>query len=70
VSTERSGGLATDAAAVVVGAGPAGLYFVGYEDVSTGLLREIGLQAEAVADAVVGGPPPSLSRERKIRISP
>jgi cation diffusion facilitator CzcD-associated flavoprotein CzcO len=26
-----------------------GLYFVGYEDVSTGLLREIGLQAEAVA---------------------
>jgi cation diffusion facilitator CzcD-associated flavoprotein CzcO len=29
-----------------------GLYFVGYEDVSTGLLREIGLQAEAVADDV------------------
>jgi indole-3-pyruvate monooxygenase len=26
-----------------------GLYFVGYEDVATGLLREIGLQAEAVA---------------------
>jgi len=26
-----------------------GLYFVGYEDVSTGLLREIALQAEAVA---------------------
>ena len=32
-----------------------GLYFVGYEDVSTGLLREIGLQAEAVAaDVAVG----------------
>jgi cation diffusion facilitator CzcD-associated flavoprotein CzcO len=30
------------------GAHPA-LYFVGYEDVSTGLLREIGIQAEAVA---------------------
>jgi indole-3-pyruvate monooxygenase len=29
-----------------------GLYFVGYEDVSTGLLREIGLQAEAVAAEV------------------
>jgi cation diffusion facilitator CzcD-associated flavoprotein CzcO len=31
-----------------------GLYFVGYADVSTGLLREIGLQAEAVAAAIVG----------------
>ncbi|HEY2899086.1 MAG TPA: NAD(P)/FAD-dependent oxidoreductase [Polyangia bacterium] len=31
-----------------------GLYFVGYVDVSTGLLREIGLQAEAVAAAVAG----------------
>ncbi len=30
----------------------AGLYFVGYANVSTGLLREIGLQARAVADAV------------------
>jgi cation diffusion facilitator CzcD-associated flavoprotein CzcO len=30
-----------------------GLYFVGYEDVSTGLLREIALQAEAVAADVV-----------------
>jgi cation diffusion facilitator CzcD-associated flavoprotein CzcO len=29
-----------------------GLYFVGYEDVSTGLLREIGLTAEAVAGDV------------------
>jgi cation diffusion facilitator CzcD-associated flavoprotein CzcO len=27
-----------------------GLYFVGYRNVATGLLREIGLQAEAVAD--------------------
>jgi cation diffusion facilitator CzcD-associated flavoprotein CzcO len=30
----------------------AGLYFVGYANVSTGLLREIGLQAQAVAAAV------------------
>ena len=30
-----------------------GLYFVGYQNVATGLLREIGLQAEAVAAAVV-----------------
>jgi indole-3-pyruvate monooxygenase len=30
-----------------------GLYFVGYEDVSTGLLREIALQAQAVAADVV-----------------
>jgi len=29
-----------------------GLYFVGYDNVATGLLREIGLQAEAVADVV------------------
>jgi len=26
-----------------------GLYFVGYDNVATGLLREIGRQAEAVA---------------------
>ena len=32
-----------------------GLYFVGYEDVSTGLLREIGFTAEAVAADVVRG---------------
>jgi indole-3-pyruvate monooxygenase len=31
-----------------------GLYFVGYEDVSTGLLREIGRTAEAVAADVAG----------------
>jgi cation diffusion facilitator CzcD-associated flavoprotein CzcO len=40
------------------GAHPA-LYFVGYEDVSTGLLREIALRAEAVAADVAaraGGP--------------
>jgi indole-3-pyruvate monooxygenase len=30
-----------------------GLYFVGYANVSTGLLREIGLQARMVADAVI-----------------
>ncbi len=31
------------------GGARAGLYFVGYRNVATGLLREIGLQAEAVA---------------------
>jgi cation diffusion facilitator CzcD-associated flavoprotein CzcO len=31
-----------------------GLYFVGYADVATGLLREIGREAEAVAAAVAG----------------
>ena len=30
-------------------AGHPGLYFVGYNNVPTGLLREIGLEAEAVA---------------------
>jgi len=29
-----------------------GLYFVGYDNVATGLLREIGRQAERVADDV------------------
>jgi indole-3-pyruvate monooxygenase len=33
--------------------GVPGLFFVGYENVATGLLREIALQAEAVADALV-----------------
>jgi hypothetical protein len=31
------------------GSAAPGLFFVGYESVSTGLLREIALQAEAVA---------------------
>ncbi len=30
-----------------------GLYFIGFENVATGLLREIGLQAEALARDVV-----------------
>ncbi|HVU51982.1 MAG TPA: NAD(P)/FAD-dependent oxidoreductase [Polyangia bacterium] len=34
------------------------LYFVGYANVSTGLLREIAREAEAVAEAVAGARPP------------
>jgi cation diffusion facilitator CzcD-associated flavoprotein CzcO len=34
-----------------------GLYFVGYEEVSTGLLREIGRTAEKVAATVAGTSP-------------
>jgi hypothetical protein len=36
------------------GANGGGLYFVGYRQVATGLLREIGLEAEAVAAAIAG----------------
>jgi indole-3-pyruvate monooxygenase len=42
------------------GGAHSGLYFVGYEDVSTGLLREIALQAQAVA-ADVAAPVKSTS---------
>ena len=36
--------------------GHPGLYFVGYDNVPTGLLRQIGLEAEAVAAAVAARP--------------
>ena len=32
-----------------------GLFFVGYQQPSTGLLREIAIQAEAVAAAIASG---------------
>ncbi len=34
-----------------------GLYFIGFENAATGLLREIGLQAEALAREVAASRP-------------